>query len=338
MRIYGEVDENKLNSSLVALGEFVREHYNPVTETKTAVERVYGSYYGVPLVPDLDLTEADELIRDLYFFVRLSVRENRTKIHPLEERLEEAFRYLHISEERASALAGDMSYFDTSFCWNTNAADRRLYSTYFESIRVALMSIAIGELIDLPEELRVPFFETCFLHDIGKVGVFQSGNSGKRWPDYKPEMRRHPSIGAEISREYGEVIAAAIERTHLFQRDAYPELFKTRETPEALYLAKLTAMIDVYDSASTRDNHRVHVPELLKLVGKRLPTRTGVKEEILNTKGEIDFSQEKKEFGFPYKDARGFILSLYEIGVFGRANVFNPFPETKSFSLNSFKR
>jgi hypothetical protein len=328
MRIFGEIETPELMASLAKLqAEIAKIPKSKLPVIKpNIVERAYGRYYGEPPVPDIQLFAEKEVDRGLMMITRCIFREDRIGRHPLEDRLEEAFVSLRFSEKRKEDLSSRIEHFNTSILWNTSSADRSLYATYFELIRVALYSLYASELAGLNVNMKRLNFQVGLLHDIGKVWAFNIGNCQKVWPQYKAEMREHPSAGASSVRELGIDIPAAIERTHLFEREPYPSEFTTVETDRAIMAAKIVAILDYYDSASTRANNRIPLHPLLRVLGKELPTKSTIKTLLIEERGKIDFSREREYFGFPFKDGEEFIEALYSARILGR-DPYNPFPK-----------
>lgn len=329
MRIYGDNSHNEtleLLGDLKVLRQGVRGRAPFVQRRMTPAEKSYSSYYSKEFIPGVDVSHFLELEQGIYRVLQLIVRENRTKFHPLEIRLEEAFDFLELSDEKREVISEELKFFNTSYCWNREAEDSRLYITYFHMLRVALTSLKIGKVFELSKELLRPLFIASALHDIGKVKVYSNPDyANKRYEDYQEAMRNHPVFAVQNLRgRVDDSVLEIIERHHCFQRDAYPNSFTSENNQQSIFLAQLLSIADFYDSASTRANSRTSLSLWDRFRGRELLRSEKVRNLMLEDKGHISIPP---GFLSDYPNMGSLINYLFDERVIGKGDVFNPFSE-----------
>ena len=260
----------------------------------------------------------------------------------LEQRLHEAYDYLKIPIAKETEIVDRMIDYDKTMCQqyldsfidqfyvfaNMSKNPEPMRETYEHSVRCALYSIKVSEFLGFDEDSKVKFFCASLLHDIGKFRVFNGEK--KSYRKLKPEMKKHVLYGAAFTDIFGEDISAAINEHHSHQPDGYGGLTNIKTTDESFYLSKLLAVIDFYDSASTRKNKKL-LSIWDSLLGKVLPSGDKVRKELVDSYGGlyIDYSGTM----LPQSNKKGKLLidELYQKGIFGNENPLNPFPDKESF-------
>src|SRR3989344_2205384 len=99
--------------------------------SQTPVEREYGYLYGESPVSEADLTDETSIVKGLYSVISQMHRSERTGIHPVETHTQKVFEKLDLSKETKEIISEELDCFDSSFCWNLDSEEGRLYTTYF---------------------------------------------------------------------------------------------------------------------------------------------------------------------------------------------------------------
>jgi HD-GYP domain-containing protein (c-di-GMP phosphodiesterase class II) len=172
--------------------------------------------------------------------------------------------------------------------------------TYEHSIRVGVLSARIGEYMHL--DPKALLFAGA-LHDMGKL--LQDPDLLKKSEGFSEEdmeeMRRHPLDTFKILNGKHNFSAIISLMHHYWQEHCYPEELpdlpepfsqKTRATLE--FYAKIVAIADFYDAASTRENE--------KFGERRKLGCEEVKDLLLGAHGDLE----------------GTIIGLYDEGILGR--------------------
>lgn len=171
--------------------------------------------------------------------------------------------------------------------------------TYGHSIRVALLSVKIGEFVGID---RKPLLFAGLLHDLGKLDVpDEILKKTSEWTDEDFRiMKQHVIDGHKRIKGRFDFTADIIKLHHEFQEHRYPDpenlpSFLHNYSPETRVLifkcARVLALADVYDSLH-RENSR-HGK-------KRIFSGTEVRNEILKSN----------------PDQRDLIEDLYKEGIF----------------------
>ncbi len=272
--------------------------------------------------------------------------------HPLEIKLERAFNSLCLDSQERQALPRNRTYqvgkeriklsrnyWNSDRTWHDFSADRTCYVTYFHMVRVALHFFDVLNFLGANREWKKHALIAGVEHDTGKIIAFNPHNHDKRYPEYKKHLRQHSRISADFVAPYDPIAAAIIERSHIHQPDPYPKELKYPQTPEVDFTSKVLAIVDFYDSASTRQNSRIkssfskRVEEWAKTKGRHslfLPTKADVKKALLEERN-FDMTYLGDKLPKITHHSAGFIEMLYAHRVLGHANPLNPYPKRTIF-------
>lgn len=133
--------------------------------------------------------------------------------------------------------------------------------TFFHSVNVCILSIALGRLVGLEGEQLRELAIGALLHDIGKVRVetsilqFPGRLDGAQWR----QIKLHPQEGAAsimAAASAGQEIAATVAFEHhaRFDGSGYPSL--SRRERQLHFFSRLVATADTYDAITTRRSYR----------------------------------------------------------------------------------
>ncbi len=116
--------------------------------------------------------------------------------------------------------------------------------------RLAVIALAIGKRLGLPQERLEQLRYGALLHDVGKLGIEDDilGKPGRLTPSEWVEMRRHPTIGKEIVEKIDSlgVVARIVEEHHeRVDGKGYPKGLKG---DEILLEARIVVVADAYDA------------------------------------------------------------------------------------------
>ncbi|MFW2339020.1 MAG: HD-GYP domain-containing protein [Acidimicrobiia bacterium] len=132
--------------------------------------------------------------------------------------------------------------------------------TFYHSVNVCILSIALARLAGLPEDELKLLAVGALLHDIGKVRVQASTLQypGRLNPEQWAEIKLHPQEGAAAilaAAAPGQEIAAVVAFEHhaRFDGQGYPSLVYDRERH---FFSRLVATADTYDALTTRRSYR----------------------------------------------------------------------------------
>lgn len=126
-------------------------------------------------------------------------------------------------------------------------------------LNVSLLSMALAEAMDLPEDEVRAVGMAGLLHDIGKVDVPDEilAKPGDLTEDDWDEIRQHPVHGARILMESGPdhrlPVMVTYEHHRVWNGGGYPEMhFDRTPLPES----RLVQVCDFYDALRTRRRYR----------------------------------------------------------------------------------
>jgi HD-GYP domain-containing protein (c-di-GMP phosphodiesterase class II) len=132
--------------------------------------------------------------------------------------------------------------------------------TYFHSVNVGILSLAIGQMVGVDREILVPAAVGAVLHDIGKVAVSPAvlNYPGRLSEEQWKEITVHPQEGAlsiMAAGGPGSEIAATVAFEHhaRFDGDGYPAV--TRDGRPHMY-SRLVQVVDTYDAITARRSYR----------------------------------------------------------------------------------
>lgn len=133
--------------------------------------------------------------------------------------------------------------------------------TFFHSVNVCILSIAMGRMIGLPEDQMSALAMGALLHDIGKVRVapsilqFPGRLDTVQWR----QIKMHPQEGAAsilaAAAPYQEIAATvAFEHHARYDGSGYPAAGKRGH--DLHFYSRLVATTDTYDAITTRRSYR----------------------------------------------------------------------------------
>lgn len=132
--------------------------------------------------------------------------------------------------------------------------------TFYHSVNVAMLSLALGRLVELDERQLTLLGVGALLHDIGKVGVSVSvlQHPGRLSPEQWAEIKLHPQEGAQMilaAAAPGQEVAAVVAFEHhaRFDGTGYPVM---DERGEMHFYSRVAATADTYDAITTRRAYR----------------------------------------------------------------------------------
>jgi putative nucleotidyltransferase with HDIG domain len=132
--------------------------------------------------------------------------------------------------------------------------------TFYHSVNVAILAIAIGRIVGIDEELLRPIGAGALLHDIGKINISAEvlHYPGRLSPEQWETIKLHPQEGAQsimASSGEGQEIPAMIAFEHHMRVDGtgYPSL--SRQASPHLF-TRLVTVADTYDAITSRRSYR----------------------------------------------------------------------------------
>ncbi len=156
-----------------------------------------------------------------------------------------------------------------------NALDARDPYTAGHSRRVADLSVAIGQQMQLPDSDLEALRVGALLHDIGKIGIGDAvlRKPGKLTPEEYEQIKRHPTLGARILKplRFPDAQLAVVELHH--ERPdggGYPYGLRGNDIPR---FARIVHVADAFDAMTSARAYRdalpisVAVAELHRCVG-----------------------------------------------------------------------
>jgi HD-GYP domain-containing protein (c-di-GMP phosphodiesterase class II) len=135
--------------------------------------------------------------------------------------------------------------------------------TLYHSVNVAIISLGLGLVIDLPDELLREVVLAGMLHDVGKIAIpieilrKTQALEESEWQS----MRQHPVLGAEILSSMGNLnrisMIGAFEHHMRFDQTGYPLTAK----PWVQHpISRIVCMADVFDAMTSRRAYKVAIP------------------------------------------------------------------------------
>src|SRR5882672_9859335 len=119
--------------------------------------------------------------------------------------------------------------------------------------RLSKYSVAVGEKLGLPQDLRVALRRGGLVHDIGKLSVPEHIllKPGPLAPEERKIMEQHTVIGEEICRplrSFRNVLPIIRHHHERWDGNGYPDRLKGEAIP---LLARILQVVDVYDALRT---------------------------------------------------------------------------------------
>ena len=149
--------------------------------------------------------------------------------------------------------------------------------TFFHSVNVTILSVALGSLISTNRRFLNSLGVGALMHDIGKMGVDldilnkRGPLSGEEWEI----MRLHPVHGAEVAATMRGLdrssIVVILEHHMRYDLDGYPG--RTPRRPQHL-TSRIVALADAYDAMTSRRSYAEARPqdEAMEVIAKNAGT------------------------------------------------------------------
>lgn len=147
-----------------------------------------------------------------------------------------------------------------------NIIDLKVYDdyTFFHSVNVAIISVAIGLGLGLKKEELSQLALAGILHDIGKQKIPYSilHKEASLTPEEFKELQRHPAYGYRIMRDYdhipAQVYLSILQHHERFNGEGYPH---GKQGLDISLFARIIGVADVYDAViSKRPYHDPVLP------------------------------------------------------------------------------
>lgn len=135
--------------------------------------------------------------------------------------------------------------------------------TLYHSVNVAVISMGLGLVLDLPGPLLHEVAMAGMLHDLGKIAIPLDilQKPGPLNDDEWKIMQRHPLLGAEILSRLSVAnrlpMVVAFEHHMRFDRKGYPFL---RENWTQHPVSRLACVADVFDAMTSRRAYKRAIP------------------------------------------------------------------------------
>jgi len=156
-----------------------------------------------------------------------------------------------------------MDSIKTSVCFFLGKIKQYDDSTYLHSVRVANLSLFIGECIDLTADELGELSYSAYLHDLGKMYISKSilTHPGKLLDADWKALRKHPNYALRLLKPIREkcsqaVIKGIISHHEYFNGDGYPNKLKGERIP---LFGRVIAIADAFDAMVSYRPYRQQV-------------------------------------------------------------------------------
>ncbi|MDE3270273.1 MAG: HD domain-containing protein [Pseudomonadota bacterium] len=244
-----DTDEERETYNATQDGEFA-DGYRTAVEKKSAVKMM--TVGDLRLIKKIIIPVANHDV--VWFLVDIDVNrslseQQQNKLHEVVSLLglcANVLESLFLRAELEQALVG---FFETLI---TTVEAKDTY-TYGHSERVCRYATVLAEEMNLSGELRRNLIISAHCHDIGKVGI---PDAILKKPtllsvDEFEEMKRHPTIGAEMLRSLPNVenyIAGVKYHHERWNGTGYPDGLVGEEIP---LIARIVALVDAFDAMTS---------------------------------------------------------------------------------------
>ena len=130
--------------------------------------------------------------------------------------------------------------------------------TFYHSVNVAILSLALGSLISKDEKFLSSLGTGSLMHDIGKLAIGHDliNKPGQLSPEEWAAMQRHPVLGAEMIAMMPGIdkssIVSVLEHHMRYDGTGYPR----RPVPRPRHLVgRIVAVVDAYDAMTSRRSY-----------------------------------------------------------------------------------
>lgn len=158
-----------------------------------------------------------------------------------EERIAKLEKETHLATVRALAAA----------------VDARDPLTQFHSRNVAMLSVMLGQELELDEDKMQLLEVAALLHDIGKIGISDRvlRKKGPLTPAELRHVREHPALGEKIlsSTHLDEILPWVRHHHERFDGTGYPDGLSAEEIP---FESRLLSICDAYDAMTSGRPYR----------------------------------------------------------------------------------
>lgn len=154
----------------------------------------------------------------------------------------------------------------------SKAIDARDQYTAGHSERVAKISLAIGQSLNLPKEQLETLELAALFHDVGKIGIpdYILNKPGRLTDEEFNKIKEHPSIGVDILKTIdflSQALPIILHHHERFDGGGYPNGIKGEDIP---FESRIICVADSYDAMTSNRPyrnglpHEVAVSELIK--------------------------------------------------------------------------
>ena len=173
-------------------------------------------------------------------------------------------RATYLEEQVTNARNTIMSCYEGTVQALIHTIDAKDHYTFDHSRRVAGISAAIAEHLNLPEKTVKEIEHAASIHDIGKIGIIENilQKNGRLTEDEYEEIKKHPEIGARIVKSIPfleESLSVILHHHERYDGTGYPDGLRGEQTPLAARIVVVADAVDAmmrarpYRAALSRD-------------------------------------------------------------------------------------